>query len=113
MSTTETEAARMARLPKWAQDRIRYLERDLADTLARFADEQPPSNTYAEPYGDPPRGLGTDVNVMFVLDTGDDGSPRDYVQVRLDRGRVYVQASDSLAIFPSASNTAYIKLGRA
>lgn len=61
---------RSNRLPVWARDRIHLLEQNLAYARARLAAGPDDSNTFADPYGDPPRPLGTDVQVQWRLYNG-------------------------------------------
>lgn len=103
---------RVAKLPQWAQRRILALERSLAHERKRLA-EAPASDTFADPYAEPPRGLGTGTSIQFVLTRRDDGSPRDYLMARLGADeRLHLSGSDGLLIYPQSSNVAHVKLGR-
>lgn len=111
----------LARLPKYARDRITQLERNLAYAQAKLATGPEDSNTFADPYyGTVPRPLGQDSTIEFRLDSYDDKRHHDQViQARVDRSRhpephsyLYVNGGDSLLVEPQSSNVVRIRLAR-
>jgi hypothetical protein len=71
------------KLPKWAQRKIEALERkiealerEVADLRRTLAEGPEDSDTFADPYSDSPRPLGSGTSVQFVIACRDDGSPR-------------------------------------
>jgi len=98
----------LSRLPQWAQSRIEVLERDLASAYAKLAAGPGESDTFADPYGEAVRPLGTGTMIRF----GGPGYDRT-VDARWRNGELVVQANagmtDEFAIKPQASNT--IRLG--
>ena len=115
--------SRVARLPKWAQDHIRGLERerDLAVRELRQSESQQPTRTSQgfnhrpNSVGEPARWL-PDEHVTFYL--SDPRRERDtFVQVRHEewRGSAWVQIMGSespLVIEPAASNVVRVKVGK-
>jgi len=88
----------MARLPQYARQEIERLRRDLADARERLGVGPEGSNTFAEPYSDTPRPLGTDTTVQF---TTRDGTK---FRVRVEGDTLDVNADSYVAIEPRASN---------
>lgn len=97
--------ARYERLPKWAQQEIVRLERDLAYAKARLADDPGNSRVFADPYSDPPRPLGYDTAIDFRF--GEAWSER--ITVRIDRGGLKLHGGSTLLITPDASNVIHVE----
>jgi hypothetical protein len=118
----QTEEAALGRLPKWAQDRIRNLERDLAavrDELT-FSESQTPTRT-GQGIDTRPGSIGLprrwlpDEHVTFYFP--DRRRERDtFIQVRFVKGLggkmlLDVRASDGpLIVRPSASNVVTLEV---
>jgi hypothetical protein len=98
----------MSRLPKWAQDRITLLERNLADARARLAAGPEESDTFADPYMESVRPLGSGTRVRFG-GRGYDGT----FDVSWGDGELAIQCNSggrSMAIMPQASNTVHMSV---
>lgn len=89
------------KLPKWAQQELGRLERDLEHAQARLAEGPENSNTFADPYADSPRplGEGTLIEYRFGESWGEKFS------VRLEGDKLYVMGGSTLSIYPQSSNT--------
>lgn len=111
----------IAKLPRWAQRHIDTLERNLAAARERIAIGKGlgvGTNTFAEPYAQPPLPLGRDVTVRFLF--GGDLN-RSYIDAALTEaiefpdGRVIrapalrVMSSDALAVSPQSSNVVEVR----
>lgn len=96
---------RRQRLPKWAQQELQRLERDLAYAKARLAQGPEDSRVIADPYSDPPRPLGSDTSIDFRF--GDGWSDR--INVRIDDGGIRVMGGSRLVVTPEASNVIRIE----
>ena len=97
----------VTKLPKWAQQEISRLERDLAYARAKLAAGPEDSNTFAEPYGAAPRPLGTGTLIRFQL-----GDPEDwggYIDAHIEGDRLVVHSGHSLSVKPWASNVIHVK----
>lgn len=114
MSKTDEEMARFERLPKWAQDKIKNLKRDLEHATAKLREGPEDSNTFSHPYSDLHRKpLGRDTSVGFYLDN--DENDRLYFKVCLttdhERNQVLeIYGSHGYQIIPRSSNSILIKL---
>lgn len=109
MKPSERAAARL-RLPKWAQQELSRLERDLEHFQAKLREGPEDSNTFADPYGDAPRPLGASPVIEFRV-----GNGRFRVAVEADRGvfgRISVNGDQPVSIKPGASNSFEVELGR-
>lgn len=100
----------ISKLPKWAQAEIWRLQRNESSYLARLSAGPDDSDTFADPYSDAPRPLGTGTSVEFRLDDVK-------VRVRVNRtrdGRPYldVNGGDSVAVYPHASNAIMVRAER-
>ena len=104
----ETDAEKMARLPKWAQQRITVLEQNLARAHAKLNAGPDDSDTFADPYGEAQRPLGTGTRIDFVLRPGTGGS----FHVNLVDGRLRVHGGDAVHVLPRAANAIEIELER-
>lgn len=111
-----TEEVALGRLPKWAQDRIRNLERDLAHLQEelRKSESQEPTRTGlgydTRSAGEPGRWL-PDQHVTFYLP--DQQRPRDtWIQVMFEPARksLRVMGSDGLIVKPGASNVVNLEV---
>ncbi len=96
---------RRAKLPKWAQREITRLECDLAYAKDKLAAGPEDSRVFADPYSDPPRPLGHDTSIDFVL--GEKWG--DKINVRIDGNGIKVVGGNRLAVIPNASNVVYIE----
>jgi hypothetical protein len=99
----------IAKLPQWAQNRIRKLESDNADLQALLNEGPEDSNTFADPYSDLHRKpLGRDTDVAFYV------NEREYFKVGLTKDGeldVYTTASPgAFSIKPRASNAIVLTL---
>lgn len=88
-------------LPKWAQNEISRLERDLAYERDKLAQGPENSNTFAEPYATTPRPLGENPNIEFRL--GDKWG--DKINVRIEGDKLQILGGSRITIFPESSNT--------
>ena len=92
----------MARLPKWARDRIDVLQRDLAYANERLAEGPAGSDTFADPYATPPRPLGTGTMIQF-------GSGDESFKVHFEDGQLCVSfqamGPRDLAVLPWSANS--------
>ena len=98
-----------ATLPKWAQNELARLERDLEYTRAKLAQAPDDSRVFANPYSDAPQPLG-DADVEFRV------NDHDKFKVGLDDVRdgtvLTVYGGDTLQIEPQASNVVRVRLRR-
>jgi hypothetical protein len=115
MTVEETEP-RFAKLPKWAQQEIVRLERDVQHHERRLAEvsgeTSEPSNVEVNARGIQPgrRFLPSGDSVRFWLDPDSDGRARRYVDVAVIGGEVRVMTSGygNMLVVPQASNVVYI-----
>lgn len=94
-------------LPKWGQQKIAMLERDLAAAQARLAAGPEDSDTFAGPYNAVPRPLGKGTRIRF----GGMGYDSTF-DVNLDETGLHVTAhtgSHAMAIVPNNSNTITVR----
>lgn len=89
---------------------IERLQRDVAYLQAKLSAGPDDSNTFADPYSDSPRPLGT-ATIEFVTTSGAK------IRARLERDRVSglyerlnINADNPIAIFPNASNDADVRV---
>ncbi|GHB52006.1 hypothetical protein GCM10010331_44450 [Streptomyces xanthochromogenes] len=105
MSETDS-AAREARLPKWAQEELRQLRRDLAaerEQVAELKGENPDSNTYWTTSHEVVAPLPRDTRVGFRL--AENAMPyRGRVLVHVEEGRLVVRGGSPLIIRPESSS---------
>lgn len=108
MSLTEEQ---LARLPKYARDRIKLLERNLEDAYAKISEGPDNSNVFQNPYSDAyRRPLGRDVTLQFGHDDGDHFVVKyESAKDRLDIIG-YGRAHDRLAIAPRGGNCVHVVL---
>lgn len=102
----------VSRLPKWAQDRIASLERDVEHLRATLAVGPEDSDTFCDPYLDQ-RPLGRGQTIRFVLDRRADHRPDVYIDAKLDAegGCVAIRCADgSLAITPTHANEILVRV---
>lgn len=105
------DQVKIERLPKWAQQYIGTLERNLAHAHAKLAVGPEDSDTFLEPYGTPKlRPLGDGVSVRFTLGTKRYGI---YVDARTDvspraEKRLVLMGGTGLVIKPVSSNIVYV-----
>lgn len=102
---------REARLPKWAQDELAILRRDL-ESVKRYADElrghRGESDTYVQNYLHGDYALPARSRIAFHL-LPDDGRVRRSIKVHVEDGVLNVQGDDMIDIRPQASNSLTIK----
>lgn len=102
----------VARLPKWAQHRIAALERDLLAARATINAGPENSDTFADPYSEASRPLGSEPLIRFYLGN----TQRDYIDCMIVRDRhgahLRVLGSDSLNIEPSSGNVVQLRAER-
>lgn len=108
---------RLARLPQWAQEHIRALERRLAAAeasaeAARLATAPDASDTLVYPYDRIPIGLGCGQRVRFQPN-GPGDELRQFLDVRVDGLGAYVDVSagEPFAIELESSNHFRIRFG--
>lgn len=98
----------LSRLPKWARHRIERLEADNASLRAKLEAGPEDSDTFADPYGEPPRPLGAGAHVRFGgLDS------RKTFDVYIRDGELWIQVNDDgerPAVFPQSTNTIRVGL---
>jgi hypothetical protein len=108
---------REARLPKWAQEELRNLRRELGSTQRKLEEARgnvPDTDTYLLDYGslnDFPLPKGARV-AFHMTPPGHTRKVRQAVQVYVSDGALHVQGDTSLIIYPRASNTFNIELER-
>jgi hypothetical protein len=98
----------ITKLPKWAQERISNLERDLAYERKRFNPEHDPATSLvlADPYADPPLALRDDTMIEFYPHGRDQRD--EYVQVRIEgrpdfgTGALIVRTGGNMRLAPEA-----------
>lgn len=109
---------RERRLPKWAQDELIRLRRQLRAAREAIEKEGPAdSNTFAGDYGTtldmtPRRALGRDERISFYMsDDADDWHNRMDVRITRDGGVPWltVMGSDAIAVRPASSNVVRIR----
>ena len=95
-----------SKLPKWAQQEIDRLERDLVSAYEKLSIGPQDSNTFADIYSSAPRPLGKSPNIDFVF--GEKWSQK--FQARLEGDTLRVSGGNSIAVFPQSSNVVSIKV---
>lgn len=104
MSETHLTNKQLDRLPQYAQHEISRLAKDLEAAKAKLAAGPDGSDTFADPYGSPPRPLGTGTKVRF----GGLGSNKTF-DVEYAGGTLEVTghrgSADRMAILPMVSNS--------
>lgn len=101
----------LARLPKYARDRITYLERDLETALKKLQEGPEVANSFLNPYSDSYRKpLGQNVSIQFGLDDG----VHFMVKHEAERNRLdiigYGNHSDRLVVAPRGGNCVHVAL---
>ncbi len=90
----------VTRLPRWAQDRIRIAEMRLREARAEietlFVTKD--TDTFWAEGIDPEKPLPKGGRVRFYLGT------YQHIDVRIEEGRIDVNGSDTLVVYPLASN---------
>ena len=112
--TEEEEAARFAKLPKWAQSHIRSLEQDLASKVGRIEElstQHPDTNVKVNGrLTDPDYELPADSQIEFTMgDPAEAKTWRDKISVghiRGDKKRTVlrIQGDNSIVIRPSGGS---------
>lgn len=97
----------VTKLPKWAQQRIQTLERNLEHYKKRLEAGPANSRVFADPYSDARRPLGWDTVIQF--DLGEEGEWGKKIEVRIDGKGVKVMGGSRLAVFPSAANSIQVR----
>lgn len=105
MATTDKQDT--SKLPKWAQQRIDKLERDVEYWKARATEGPENSDTFISWPMDSPKPLGSGYNIRFVVGSGSG----DYIEVRNQQdGSVEVRTAwRGMRIHPTASNTIVVR----
>ena len=103
----------VTKLPKWAQQEIERLERDVEHFQATLSVGPDDSNTFADPYSSAPRPLGHGTTIEFVMTDGT------RIRVRAERNsvsgaydRIDVNGGDTIAVLPRAANSVEIQVQR-
>lgn len=115
-----TDPEKLARLPKWAQERIQLLERDLSrerEKAQRHLSQEPTRiglgyHTAQDKMGEPRVWLPDDEHVTFFLEDRQRPGDRS-ISFSFDRhsGGVQVRSTDGpLQIEPQASNVAVLNV---
>lgn len=106
--TTEPD---LSKLPKWAQRHIETLTRDLAHAHAKLSEGPGNSDTFADDYVTPARPLGRETRIVFyVSEPHPTSGIRDYIDCRLDDGRLHVSGTSPLIVEPRSANGVDIRL---
>lgn len=110
--STEENAARLAKLPKWAQQELASQEATIRHLRGRLAVGPEESNAFLDPYAEPPRPLGRNPVIEFG-DRDQDHGNRD-MTVRWKDGELIINgmapSHDSyLAVFPVSGNQVMVK----
>lgn len=103
------ELARVARLPKWAQDRIKLLESNVVHLERQLATGPADSNAFLNPYSESPTPLGKNPVVAY----GPHGDLKEFT-VQFKDGELTIQGlapsyTDYLAVLPQSGNQVLIK----
>jgi hypothetical protein len=91
-----------SKLPKYAQQELRRLRRDLEYFKNKLREGPEDSNTFADPFSDAPKPLGEDTIIQFQLN----GSK---VRVRIDGDVLDVNGGGRLAVYPRGGNAILIR----
>lgn len=111
--TTPEMNARIAKLPKWAQEELRDLQRLSSEALealdelraGKYGDDN--TDTLADPYGDTPLKLRKGEVIEFRLGYGQS----DVVRARVDQyGVLELNGGAVLAVHPRAANVVHVAL---
>jgi hypothetical protein len=89
------------RLPKWAQDELARLDREVAYLKGKLAVGPEDSDTFADPFASAPRPLGRGTRIRF---TPKDAERAHFDVTLQDDGSLEVHADYMLAVIPQASN---------
>lgn len=102
----------LSRLPKWAQNEIRYLRRDLKHAEDKLREGPEDSVVFANPYSETSRPLGDD-HIAFMPSgtTPEDGWHQGF-KVSIEGDTLEVYGGDQLCVFPASSNVVKLKLRR-
>lgn len=98
----------ITKLPKWAQNEIQRLTRDLEDARSQLRAGPEDSDTFADPYSSAPRPLGKGPTIDFVF--GEHWGEQ--FQARLEGKVLRVNGGNSIAVLPRASNLVEIEIVR-
>lgn len=121
MSQYITEGDKFARLPKWAQEQVKYMQRDidsLEEGIASLRNPDPtPTRTLHDPYGETARRSGRgkqflnpQIQTRFVLGDVTD-SDHNYIDCRVRqeytgaKPELYLMGSEGIELAPHSSNT--------
>ena len=112
-STTPDRNARIAKLPKWAQEELRSLERDLGVALDELEDLREgkygdaDTDTVADPYADAPLKLKKGETIEYRLGY-DRGA---VIRARVDQyGILELNGGQAIAVHPRAANAVHVAL---
>jgi hypothetical protein len=93
---------RVERLPRYAQQLIERLQRDLDHANERLAEGPEGSDTFADPYATPPRPLGTGTMIQF-------GAGDETFKVHYEDGQLCIALQTmgprDLAVLPWSANS--------
>lgn len=101
---------REARLPKWAQEELTSLRRQLKTARTRIDELRwavGETNTSVLNYGNDDQPLANNAHVQFDFP----GKRWDnHIQVYIEGGRLRIQGGRTLVIYPSVSNAFWVEL---
>ncbi len=93
----------LAKLPKYARMEITRLRRDNESYREKLTAGPENSDTFVDSY-DNTRPLGTGERIKFVLSRREDGRVEEYVDARIDEGRVRISTNKFMIVRPCSSN---------
>lgn len=99
-----------AKLPKWAQEELATLERNLSDARSRFTKIGAVSGpVVVEPFYPTPIHFPEGTQVRFKVGERYDH----YIDIQISKGRpntIQIRAGESVSIIPDASNSLYVEI---
>ena len=114
-ASDEPTEAQLAKLPRWARDRITWLQQKQADaarTIAILSAGPEDSDTFIRDHVHPDRMLGTGTEVSFRLPASDGHEAGQVTAGVSKHGVLEIMAHDgSLHITPQSSNVVRVRIG--
>jgi hypothetical protein len=108
----EELATKITKLPRWAQQHIDHLRRQLTETQLALREAQGgviETDTVADPYGEYPQNMRPGTTIRFLMN----GNYLDCIMhERHGSNRLEVRGSEALTIRPSSSNVLTVDVGR-